>query len=88
MCANGFRSFLNLKAEAAMGDDKPSSDVLAFAINESDIEKIMAWPNSVIGSDGDSSGAHPAVTVHSPGFWDITSGSVVRSASKKVFSPP
>lgn len=48
-----------LQADAAAGGDDSGSTVLAFAMNEPDIETIMAWPHTVIGSDGDSDGAHP-----------------------------
>lgn len=48
-----------LKADAAMGGDNSGSTVVAFAMDEPDIETIMAWPHTVIGSDGDSDGAHP-----------------------------
>ncbi len=48
-----------LQADAAMGGEDSGSDVLAFAMDEPDIESIMAWPHTVIGSDGDSTGAHP-----------------------------
>lgn len=48
-----------LQADAAVGGDSSGSTVLAFAMDEPDIEAIMAWPHTVIGSDGDSEGAHP-----------------------------
>ena len=48
-----------LQADAAIGGEESGSEVLAFAMDEPDIESIMAWPHSVIGSDGDSTGAHP-----------------------------
>jgi N-acyl-D-amino-acid deacylase len=48
-----------LKAETAMDGEEPASQILAFAMDESDIESIMAWPHTVIGSDGDLAGVHP-----------------------------
>ena len=48
-----------LKAERALSDDSPSSDILGIAMQEADIEKIMAWPHTVIGSDGELAGVHP-----------------------------
>lgn len=48
-----------LQADAAIGGEESGSEVLAFAMDEPDIESIMAWPHTVIGSDGDSTGAHP-----------------------------
>jgi N-acyl-D-amino-acid deacylase len=48
-----------LQADAAIGGEDSGSTVLAFAMDEPDIEAIMAWPHTVIGSDGDSEGAHP-----------------------------
>jgi N-acyl-D-amino-acid deacylase len=48
-----------LQADAAMGGEDSGSTVLAFAMDEPDIEAVMAWPHTVIGSDGDSEGAHP-----------------------------
>ena len=48
-----------LQADDAIGGEESGSTVLAFAMDEADIESIMAWPHTVIGSDGDSTGAHP-----------------------------
>jgi N-acyl-D-amino-acid deacylase len=48
-----------LKAELAMDDEEPTSQILAFAMDEPDIERIMAWPHTVIGSDGELAGVHP-----------------------------
>jgi N-acyl-D-amino-acid deacylase len=45
-----------LKADAEAGSPSP---MLGFAMNESDIEAIMAWPHTVIGSDGELAGSHP-----------------------------
>ncbi|MCH8073868.1 MAG: D-aminoacylase [Proteobacteria bacterium] len=45
-----------LKADVDMGGRSP---MLGFAMDEPDIESIMAWPHSVIGSDGDLAGPHP-----------------------------
>ncbi len=45
-----------LKAEAEMGGRSP---MLGFAMDEPDIESIMAWPHTVIGSDGELAGPHP-----------------------------
>ena len=45
-----------LKADIEMGG---RSTMLGFAMDESDIESIMAWPHTVIGSDGELSGPHP-----------------------------
>jgi len=45
-----------LKAEVAAGGESP---MLAFAMDEPDIEAIMAWPYTVIGSDGELAGSHP-----------------------------
>jgi N-acyl-D-amino-acid deacylase len=45
-----------LKADAEAGGRSP---MLGFAMNEPDIEAIMAWPHTVIGSDGDLEGPHP-----------------------------
>ena len=45
-----------LKADAEMGARSP---MLGFAMDEPDIESIMAWPHTVIGSDGDLAGVHP-----------------------------
>ena len=43
-----------LKAEMAMGREESGSSMLGFAMDEPDIESIMAWPHTVIGSDGES----------------------------------
>lgn len=48
-----------LKAEAALEDGSGSSPMLGFAMDEPDIESIMAWPHTVIGSDGELAGPHP-----------------------------
>ncbi len=48
-----------LKAEMAMGDKESGSQMLGFAMDEPDIESIMAWPHTVIGSDGELAGVHP-----------------------------
>lgn len=48
-----------LKDEMALEDDRPASMMLGFAMNEPDIENIMAWPHTVIGSDGALAGVHP-----------------------------
>ena len=45
-----------LKADAEMGGRSP---MLGFAMDEPDIESIMAWPHTVIGSDGELAGPHP-----------------------------
>lgn len=45
-----------LKADAAAGGGSP---MLGFAMAEPDIEAIMAWPHTVIGSDGELAGPHP-----------------------------
>ena len=45
-----------LKADVDMGGRSP---MLGFAMDEPDIESIMAWPNTVIGSDGGLAGVHP-----------------------------
>lgn len=45
-----------LKADATAGGGSP---MLGFAMSEPDIEAIMAWPHTVIGSDGDLAGPHP-----------------------------
>ncbi len=46
-----------LKAERDW--DGPGSGMLGFAMDEPDIEVIMAWPHTVIGSDGELDGPHP-----------------------------
>lgn len=48
-----------LKADAAMEGEGAESSLLAFAMDEADIESIMSWPYTVIGSDGELDGAHP-----------------------------
>jgi N-acyl-D-amino-acid deacylase len=48
-----------LKAEMVGGDNGSGSGILAFAMDERDIESIMAWPHTVIGSDGELDGVHP-----------------------------
>jgi N-acyl-D-amino-acid deacylase len=45
-----------LKADIDMGGKSP---MLGFAMDEPDIESIMAWPHTVIGSDGELAGPHP-----------------------------
>jgi N-acyl-D-amino-acid deacylase len=45
-----------LKADVEMGG---RSSMLGFAMDEPDIESIMAWPHTVIGSDGALAGPHP-----------------------------
>jgi N-acyl-D-amino-acid deacylase len=45
-----------LKTDMAMGGRSP---MLGFAMDEPDIESIMAWPHTVIGSDGELAGPHP-----------------------------
>ena len=45
-----------LKADAEAGGGSP---MLGFAMAEPDIEAIMAWPHTVIGSDGELAGPHP-----------------------------
>jgi len=45
-----------LKADAAAGGRSP---MLGFAMSEPDIEAMMAWPHTVIGSDGELAGPHP-----------------------------
>ncbi len=45
-----------LKADVDMGR---KSSMLGFAMDEPDIESIMAWPHTVIGSDGELAGPHP-----------------------------
>lgn len=40
-------------------DTDKRSPMLGFAMDEPDIEAIMAWPHTVIGSDGDLAGVHP-----------------------------
>jgi N-acyl-D-amino-acid deacylase len=45
-----------LKADTEMGDESP---MIGFAMDEPDIEAIMAWPHTVICSDGGLAGSHP-----------------------------
>jgi len=45
-----------LKADAEMDGRSP---MLGFAMAEPDIESIVAWPHTMIGSDGELSGPHP-----------------------------
>lgn len=45
-----------LKADVEMGG---RSSMLGFAMDEPDIESIMAWQHTVIGSDGELAGPHP-----------------------------
>ena len=44
---------------AEQGGAAAASSMLGFAMDEPDIEAIMAWPHTVIGSDGGLAGAHP-----------------------------
>ncbi|MDX1500703.1 MAG: amidohydrolase family protein, partial [Woeseiaceae bacterium] len=48
-----------LKAEGEMEGEDAESMMLGFAMDEPDIEAIMAWPHTVIGSDGELAGVHP-----------------------------
>jgi N-acyl-D-amino-acid deacylase len=48
-----------LKADMEMGGEDSGSQMLGFAMDEPDIESLMAWPHTVICSDGDLAGAHP-----------------------------
>ena len=45
-----------LRADVETGS---RSSMLGFAMDEPDIEAIMAWPHTVIGSDGELAGPHP-----------------------------
>ena len=45
-----------LKADTEAGGE---SMMLGFAMDEPDIESIMAWPHTVLGSDGGLAGSHP-----------------------------
>ncbi len=45
-----------LKADTEMGGE---SSMIGFAMDEPDIEAIMAWPHTVICSDGGLDGSHP-----------------------------
>jgi N-acyl-D-amino-acid deacylase len=44
---------------AKRGGEAAASSMLGFAMDESDIEAIMAWPHTIVGSDGELAGAHP-----------------------------
>ena len=48
-----------LKADMAVGGEGAGSQMLGLAMDEPDIESIMAWPHTVIGSDGELAGVHP-----------------------------
>ncbi len=48
-----------LKADRDGDPGTPASMMLGFAMDEPDIEAIMAWPHNVIGSDGELAGVHP-----------------------------
>lgn len=48
-----------LQAERALADDAVASDLLGFGMDETDIEALMAWPHTVIASDGELNGSHP-----------------------------
>jgi N-acyl-D-amino-acid deacylase len=48
-----------LQEDAELDSEGSGSETLAFAMDEPDIESIMAWPHTVIASDGGSTGAHP-----------------------------
>lgn len=48
-----------LQAEMASDDQSGGSPMLGFAMDEPDIEALMAWPHTVVGSDGDLAGPHP-----------------------------
>ena len=48
-----------LQAEMALDADESGSQMLGFAMDEPDIEVIMAWPHTVVGSDGELAGPHP-----------------------------
>ena len=45
-----------LKADTDRGGESP---MLGFAMDEPDIESIMAWAHTVVGSDGGLAGSHP-----------------------------
>ncbi len=45
-----------LQADVELGGRSP---MLGFAMDEPDIESIMAWPHTVLGSDGELAGPHP-----------------------------
>lgn len=45
-----------LKDDIAAGAE---ADMLGFAMSEDDIERIMAWPHTVVASDGELEGSHP-----------------------------
>lgn len=46
-----------LQAELAFGGE--GSEMLGIAMEENDIESLMAWPHTVVGSDGELAGVHP-----------------------------
>lgn len=48
-----------LQAEESLDGDGAGSQMLGIAMNEADIERIMAWPHTVICSDGELAGVHP-----------------------------
>jgi N-acyl-D-amino-acid deacylase len=48
-----------LQADVAAAGADSESQMLGFAMDEPDIEAIMRWPHTVIGSDGDLAGVHP-----------------------------
>ena len=48
-----------LQAEMTLKDEDSGSQMLGFAMDEPDIETIMTWPHTVIGSDGELAGPHP-----------------------------
>lgn len=48
-----------LQAERQLGDDSPASDMLGISMQEADIETLMAWPHTVVCSDGELAGSHP-----------------------------
>jgi N-acyl-D-amino-acid deacylase len=50
-----------LKADLEMTEegDAEGASMLGYAMDEPDIEHIMAWPHTVIGSDGELAGTHP-----------------------------
>jgi N-acyl-D-amino-acid deacylase len=51
-----------LKADQQMvseGGEGAGAAMLGYAMDEPDIERIMAWPHTVIGSDGELAGTHP-----------------------------
>ena len=48
-----------LVLDDAAGGFSSGSETIAFAMREPDIERIFQWPHTVMGTDGDASGAHP-----------------------------